>query len=223
MNRDHNPSPLDEQLYETAWGAWIADHKGLSLSIITVLFVSIIGYFSFKYIDDRRNDTAAQAVYQFERDFLVPFEEDALSVEELLSAWDDLYRQHPRRRPLLPVLLYLSDQMMEQEKLEQAQALLESAVGQFRGNFSRDLIAMRLAVVYEDLALYEQAIEQLQTLESSALNLLGSKVYFDLGRLYFRMERFDRARASFEYLLGQMAQEEFAAMARIYLAQMDQQ
>ncbi len=210
-----------DDLTESALGQWIIENKGLAIGIVAFILSSVLAYGGWTMYQADRAEKASEAVYAFENDVLNPFMQDQISYEDVVREWRSLNQEFSGQKALLPVLLFISDELIESGELDIVNDLLTSHRGDFSGDFARYFIDMRLAVVQEDLGLINEAIATLERMESSSLDLLETKVYLDLGRLYMQTGEYQKARLSFEHVTSQMSQEEFAQMARIYLAELD--
>lgn len=221
QSQDRPVSPLEEQLHETALGGWISENKGAAISVIAIILSSVLGYGGWLIHQSNKAEAAAEAVYAFEQQVLEPFMGQEKSGDEVVNRWRELSSEHRGQKALYPVLLFISDELIRRGELEGAHELLLEGSELFRGDFVQYFVGMRLAVVQEDLGYISQAIKTLEKLEQSPLALMDSKVYLDLGRLYMREGEYQKARMSFEYVTQHMAQDEFASLARVYLAELD--
>ena len=80
-------------------------------------------------------------------------------------------------------------------------------------------MSFHLAVLYENAGKVTQAIEQLELLTRSPLQLGLAKIHLDLGRLYFKQKDFKKARLNLEKTLEEK-QENFTSVAHYLLEQM---
>lgn len=216
-------SPIEEQLSQTAFGAWIYANLTLVVTLLVLIVVGGAGFGGWTLYQENLNKTASRAVYEFEKETLSPFMSEDISIEEVLNSWDDLHQSFIGRKPLLPVLLFITDELIERGENQQAYNILSEGINNFRGEYAEYFLLMRMAVVQEDLEMFDKAIKSLERLERSSLNLLGEKVYLDLGRLYMQQNQLSKARVSFEHVVNNMGQDEFVKLARIYLSMLEEQ
>lgn len=212
---------LEKQLKETEIGSWIAEHKALAISLVVVIIVGVIGWGVFQMQSESSNNEKAGAVYQFTEGALKQFTEKKLDAAGLVDANKKLHKDLGNFKGLFHSDILVADQLSSAGHLKEAAGVLEQLLKKTSDNFQTYMVRVRLAVVYEDLGEYQKAITVLESLNASQTKLMESKNYLDLGRLYMVIGAKDKAKVNFEYVLNNMAQDEFAKLAKLYLGEME--
>jgi len=170
---------------------------------------------------EQKRLAASEVIFQFKQETMNPFLAGKLSVEETMEKFTGAYNQTSGTLVGLPTLIELADELVAQDELDASIRALNMAPDMSGMPYAQYFIATRKATVLEDLGNDQQALQVLEQLRDSSAQLLSDKIYLDLGRLYRSTGNIEMARASFQQVLDNMAQNEFATLARLYLSELD--
>lgn len=224
MNTTTSEAPQSEfieALNQTEVGAFLAKHLKLILSLVALIIVSLVGWGVYSYQLNQKRLAASEEMFQFRQEVMTPFLEGSLSAEKVASQFEMAFAQTSGTLVGVPTLIELSDELVAQGELETALQVLNLAPGLSGRPYAHYFLSTRKAVVLEDLGQTQQALEVLEQLRDSSAQLLSDKVYLDLGRLYRATGETKKAQASFQHVLDNMAQNEFATLARLYLNELE--
>jgi predicted negative regulator of RcsB-dependent stress response len=214
-------SEFIEALNQTEVGAFFAKHLKLIISLIVLVFVGLIGWGIYSYQMDQKRLAASEVIFQFKQETMNPFMAGKISVEETMENFSSAYKQTSGTLVGLPTLVELADELVAQDELDASLRILNMAPDMSGMPYAQYFIATRKAIVLEDLGDDQQALQVLEQLRDSSAQLLSDKIYLDLGRLYRSTGDVEKARASFQHVLDNMAQNEFATLARLYLGELN--
>lgn len=214
-------SEFMEALNQTEVGAFLAKHLKLILSLIVLIIVGLIGWAIYSYQMDQKRLAASEVMFEFRQETLAPFKEGTLSIEQTVGRFETAFEKTSGTLVGFPTLIDLADELVAQGELEAALSALNMAPDLSGMPYAQYFLATRKAVVLEDLGQNQEALLVLEQLRDSSAQLLSDKVYLDLGRLYRANGELDKARASFQHVLDNMAQNEFATLARLYLNELN--
>ncbi|MCO4793505.1 MAG: tetratricopeptide repeat protein [Bacteriovoracaceae bacterium] len=212
---------LDDQLKQTEIGAWIAERKGLAITLVVLILCGVIGWGIFQNQMEGSNNKKAGVVYAFTQSSLKDFSDKKIEVAALMTAHQKLHNDLSGFKGLFTNDLIVADHLVKVGNNNEAKKVLEGALPLAKDAVQAYLVRSRMAVVYEDLGEFKNAISVLEDLNSSQTKLMESKNYLDLGRLYMAVGMKDKAKVNFEYVLNNMAQDEFAKLAKLYLSELD--
>lgn len=212
---------LNDQLNETEIGAFIAKNKTLSISLIIVLILGFIGYGVYKAQKSKADKSKSDEVFVFMDLNFKNFVDGKTPTKDFLASHGEMATKVKNFNGLFPTNILIADELIKKNELTQAQNFLEQMNTGAKNSYQVMLIALRLAAVYEDLDQPAKAIEQLERVNNLKTGVLESKIYLDLGRLYLQKGDKDKAKAQFDYVINNMAQDEFAKLAKLYLSELN--
>lgn len=216
-------SEFIEALNQTEVGAFLAQHLKLIVSLVVLVAVALIGWGVYSYQMDQKRLAASEVMFKFKQQTLAPLKAGELSVEKGLENFQEAYNKTTATLVGFPTLIDLADEFSARGELEAALSTLDMAPDMSGMPYAQYFLATRKAVVLEDLGQNQQALHVLEKLRDSTAQLLSDKVYLDLGRLYKASGDIDKARVSFQHVLDNMAQNEFATLARLHLNELNAQ
>ncbi len=211
---------LDDQLKQTEIGEWIVEHKSLALSLLAIIVLAVIGWGVYQIQLESSNNEKSGVVYKFTTTALKDFSDKKLDAAGLVTAHTKLHKELSGFKGLFATDLLVADQLMAAGNNKEAKEVLEKTMTLAKDVVQAYLVRSRLAVVYEDLGDYKNAISVLEEVNSSQTKMMEAKNYLDLGRFYLATGQKDKAKVNFEYVLNNMAQDEFAKLAKLYLSEM---
>jgi predicted negative regulator of RcsB-dependent stress response len=219
-NQNMVNTALDDQLKQTEIGEWIAENKNLAISLVVVVILAVIGWGVYQMQLDSSNNEKAGVVFKFTESSLKQYSDKKIDVSALIAAHSKLHKDVSGFKGLFATDLLVADQLMANGKNMEAKGVLEKTLKLADDAVQAYLVRTRLAVAYEDLGEYKNAIAVLEEVNNSKVKLMESKTYLDLGRYYLAVGQKDKAKVNFQYVLNNMAQDEFAKLAKLYLSEM---
>ena len=219
-NQNMVNTALDDQLKQTEIGEWIAENKNLAISLVVVVVLAVIGWGVYQMQLDSSNNEKAGVVFKFTESSLKEFNDKKINAAALIVAHSKLHKDVSGFKGLFATDLLVADQLMANGKNMEAKSVLEKTLKLADDAVQAYLVRTRLAVAYEDLGEYKNAIAVLEEVNNSKVKLMESKTYLDLGRYYLAVGQKDKAKVNFQYVLNNMAQDEFAKLAKLYLSEM---
>ena len=79
---------------------------------------------------------------------------------------------------------------------------------------------VRMAAIYEDLNSPQKSIELLEELINAPVKLMEDKLFLDLGRLNKVVEKKEKARLNFQYVIDNSMDDETKKLARLFLSEL---
>ena len=209
---------LNQILNDGDAGTVIKNNKNALISILVAIVVAVIGFGFYSNFADKSSVEFNSKIYNFESTTLKNYS-DKSDPQSLVVGIKALQKEIGNYSGLVPVVLKASDSLMGQQHLNEALEVLK--IGQLvsKNEYADYFILSRLAVVYEDLAQDQKAIETLEQMNSQSLKIFEGKNYLDLGRLYLKAGDKAKAKASFTYVVEKVKDEtEFVKIAKLYLS-----
>ncbi|MBT7609332.1 MAG: tetratricopeptide repeat protein [Bacteriovoracaceae bacterium] len=211
---------LNDQLNQTEIGVVIAKNKTLAVTLILLLVIGVVGYGFYTSQKEKADHKKADQMFSFMDKNFQSLADGKMAVPVFLSAHQKAMSGLSGFAGLFPTNIIIADELIKKNELAPAQEILESLNIHTTNNYQVILIALRLAAVYEDLGKPELAIEQLEKLNNLKTGILEAKNYLDLGRLYKQLGNTEKAKVNFNYVINNMAQDEFAKLAKLYLSEL---
>jgi predicted negative regulator of RcsB-dependent stress response len=209
---------INQILDEGDVGSLVTKNKNALVAIVVAILVAVVGFGLYSTLADKSKAEFNTKIYSFETSNTFDAKSDPAT---LVNGIKTLQKDVGNYSGLVPVILKANDLLMTHSHLNQALEVL--LIGQLasKNDYSDYFILSRLAVVYEDLAQDQKAIETLEQMNSKSLKIFEGKNYLDLGRLYLKQGNKEKAKASFTYVVEKVKDEsEFVKIAKLYLSKM---
>ena len=211
---------IDKELKATSFGAWIAENKSLSISVIVLILVGVIGFGVFNHFQTKKNNEFAGVLFEFSQNELTQFREDKLDASTLVAKYNEVSSEMGSFDGAASFSIEVIDSLMDKGNNEQAYKLATKSLEKISNAQSEYFIGMRAAVLAENLGKDQEALGHLNSLISSSVKYMEDKIYLDLGRLQFKTGNSEKAKRSFQYVIDNGKEEEFKKMARLYLSEL---
>lgn len=215
-----SPSTIDGELNETSLGAWIAEHKSLTISILVLIFAGVLGLGVFNHFQTKRNNEYAGKLFAFTQNELVQFREGKLKADELVKKYDALWTPMGSFDGAGSYTIELINALSEKQSYGQAYTVATQALDRISNSQDKYFVGIRAAALAENLGKNEEALKHLNTLISGSVKYMEDKIYLDLGRLQFKTGDIEKAKSSFQYVIDNGKEEEFKKMARLFLSEL---
>lgn len=209
---------LDQALTKTDFGKMINDNKKIVLGLAIALIIAAFGanFYMANLKADKLEDL--NSLYQFRAEKFEPFEEGKISYEQFEKDLNAVRKDLLASPTALSLVSDVSDVLIEKKHTDKSIEILEN----LRKNLDQtklgfQIISFRLISLYEDKANYSQAVSLLEELLKSGQKENLTKVYFDLGRNYYYLDKKTDAKKNFEYVVANDKESKFAKMSKLYL------
>ncbi len=212
---------IDGELKETSLGAWIAENKSLTITVVVLIFVGLLGFGVFNHFQTKKNNENAAKLFSFTQTQLVEFREGKLEAAELVKQYNDIWTPMGSFGGAGSFTIEVIDALREKEKSAEAYELSVKGLDQISSAQAKYFLGMRAAVLAENLGKDQEALKHLNTLISSSVKYMEDKIYLDLGRLQMKTGDNEKAKSSFQYVIDNGKEEEFKKMAKLYLADLE--
>ncbi len=212
---------LNDQLNETEIGAFIARNKTLSILLAIFLIAGVIVYGVYAVQKTASDHKKADQVFAYFDKNFQNFTDGKMKTASFLSGYDKIQEGLKGFAGLFPTNILIVDVLMKKKEWGVARGLLEKMGKSGDGPYQTLLMGVRLAAIYEDLNEPKKAILELERLNNLKIGVLEAKNYLDLGRLYLQMGNKEKAKINFNYVISNMAQDEFAKLAKLYLSDLN--
>lgn len=201
-------------------GSLVTKNKNALTAIVIAIVVAVVGFGLYSTMADKSKAEFNTKIYAFESETLKTYN-DKSDPKTLVEGVKNLQKAVGNYSGLVPVVLKSSDLLMSGQHLNEALEVLTIGQNLAKNEYAEYFILSRLAVVYEDLAQDQKAIETLEKMNSKSLKIFEGKNYLDLGRLYLKQGNKEKAKASFTYVVEKTKDEsEFVKIAKLYLSKM---
>lgn len=211
---------LDGELKETSFGAWIAENKSLTISLIVLIFLGLIGYGVFNHFQTKKNNEYATILFNFTQDNLSSFREGKLEAKELVAKYSATLEEVGSFDGAGSFSVEVVDALSEKGNYEMAYSVATEAMDKVSNDQAAYFLRMRAAVLAENLNKLDEALKHLNTLISGSIKYMEDKIYLDLGRLQLKTGDTEKAKSSFQHVIDNGKEEEFKKMAKLYLSEL---
>ncbi len=201
-------------------GNVISKNKNALIAIGIAILVAVVGFGFYSTFSEKSKTEFNTKIFAFESGTLKNYNEKS-DPKALVIELKNLHKEVGNYSGLVPVVIKSSDVLMGQQHLNEALEVLELGQKLSKNEYADYFILSRLAVVYEDLAQDQKAIDTLEKMNSKSLKIFEGKNYLDLGRLYLKLGNIEKAKASFTYVVEKAKDEgEFVKIAKLYLSKL---
>lgn len=186
--------------------AWLTEHMRMVLgSLAALLAVAVITWAVTAY--SQAKETRAQTQYARVLDKLASVENiDAKAWENLMPELQGIVEQYPSTRTALSIQLDLAQACFRAKRYEQALMWDEKSLrGLSADPALQAMVRCRMALSYQELNKLDDAIAQLNTLQSGPLGGLQRQIYWQLGQLYGKKKDASKALENYQKALAVQA------------------
>ncbi len=187
------------------------------LYIFSTLAVGLLVYGIYIYIQSIKTKEYDVLITTFNNQKLQNFIEAPNNYSQIAKSIISLSKETNNYTGIIPIVLRVSKVMIKNKKLNDAYLLLSYSYKNYKNsNYISYILAMRLAVVAENLEKLNESITYLRHMESSPINFMKSKIYIDLGRVYNKLGNNTKARLSFNEAV-KLNESPYSRLAELYL------
>ncbi|PIK15948.1 tetratricopeptide repeat protein [Halobacteriovorax sp. JY17] len=214
----HNP--VDEALYETELGAFIAKNKSSVIGLVVLIILGVFAWGGYVAYKSSQNDKLGAVVYEFKAKSFDSLVTKKIAPADYTKGYLEMASKVGSFVGLTPLAINSSDELTKQGDLEGSLKVLETVKDQ-SNPYIIYFIHSRMAVNHEDLGNVDKAIADLEKIVKANVKVMESKTYLDLGRLYLKKGEKAKAKTNFQYVIDNLGQAEFVKLAKLYLAGME--
>ena len=189
---------------------------------LVLLIVAVVGSLSFviyKQIAKSSQEAASEKVFEFQTKVWSEAKAQKLTADELMKGYRDLSSDTKKSALMVPLSLEMSKYLVEQNKNAEANEVLQAFEVGSGSAITGTFIAFQRAVVLENLGQVDEAITLLEKIAENKDAVLKAKLYLEIGRLSLVKGDKPKAKTSFEYVISNYPNDEFAKLAKLYLPQ----
>ena len=159
----------------------------------------------------------ANELHEFSNTKITDFKSGKIQGDDLVSQFEGMLKESSAPEVGISAGLEIYQSLHEKKEHELSARVLGAIESSVKDNVSLQLILPRLAVTFEELGNYKKAADYLEknlTLKNSALE---DKTYFDLGRIYLKLGKKDKAKSSLDYVVEKSKDQELIKLAKLFL------
>lgn len=213
---------LDQTLNKTELGHVINENKNAILIAGAVIVAVIIGIAVYKHFDNKAEKANLNKAYSIQTSVIDPFLQDELKAAEAVDQIKNIDAEIVGNPNLAPAIFEAVNKLLKEEKTQEAVAILSDWHEVFpSGSYLRFFSGLRLAPLHENAGQPEKAIAVYESLVKGDHDILESRVYLELGRLYLEAGQGEKAKSFFNHILKNHETSEEAKFSRLYLQQLD--
>lgn len=209
---------LEETLNKTDLGHLINENKKMVKIIGAVILVGIIAFAAFDQINTQNKAKLLNKTFAVESSILTPYIEGKTKKADFINALKGIDANLVGQNTLVPSFLAATKKLSEEGDAKASIELMEAWSAKLsKKSYFYLFLGTALASNYEDNNQADKAIKLLESVLEQGKDLLKSKIYFDLGRLYLAQKMNDKAKANFDYIIENFKGTEYAKIAALYL------
>lgn len=210
---------LEQSLNKTDLGHTIYEYRKLLMAVVVAVVVGTVGFVIWKQSVQSAHNEAAIEIFDFQTKVWNEAKAQKIPVDELMSLYRALPAQAKSAPLMLPLALEMSKFLFEQGKLTEADEVLNSFDAAKGSPITGTFVAFQRSVVLESLGKNEEAVAILETVAQNKDSILKPKLYLEIGRLSLAKGNKEKAKTSFEYVVNNYPNDEYAKLAKLYLSE----
>jgi predicted negative regulator of RcsB-dependent stress response len=209
---------LDQTLNKTDFGHMINENKTAILIGAAIIVALIVGFSVYSSQSEKAYQESLSEAYVFEQEVLSAYNEDKIKSDVFIQKVKELPANVKGTNTIVPALFVSLDKLVKDGKEKEAITILENWKTNYSGGtFMAYFMGLKLAPLYEDNQMYDKAIDLLQTMISSKVEVVKARLYLDLGRIYLKKGNKEKANENFNFIISNYKDSEFAQTATLYL------
>lgn len=210
---------LEQTLNKTDLGHTIFEYRKTLLVVLVLILGSTIGFVVWKQLKQSAEQQAAIQVFDFQSKVWNEAKISKLSTDDLMKSYRGLSQDVKKATLMLPLSLEMSKFLYDQNKLVEADEVLNSFQVGSGSAVTGTFIAFQRSVILEGLGKTDEAISLLETVAQNKDSILKPKLYLEIGRLALAKGDKTKAKTNFDYVISNFPNDEYAKLAKLYLAE----
>lgn len=209
---------LDQTLNKTDLGHIINENKKPILVAGAVILVLIVAYAVYNHQAKKQYDENLGQVFSFQTSVIDKYNAKEIKDVEFIEKIKAMPAHLTGQPTLVPALFTSLNTLVANGQETEVVSILENWVNHFSSNsMMYYFIGLKLAPLYEDTNQYDKAINILQSLIASNVDVVKSRLYLDLGRVNLKKGDKVKAKENFEFITKNFKDSEMSKLANLYL------
>lgn len=209
---------LDQTLEKTDLGHLINENKKLIMIILAVVVALIVGFSIYNHQAKKTYNENLGQVFAFQKDVIDQFNTKKITDVEFIEKVKAMPSNLTGQPTLVPGLFTSLNTLVANGKTVEVISILETWVAKFStASYMYYFIGLKLAPLYEDTTQHDKAINILQSLIASKVDVIKSRLYLDMGRVYLKKDEKVKAKENFEFITKNFKDTEMSKIAKLYL------
>lgn len=214
---------IDETLNKTDFGQVINENKKPIMIGFVLILVGIVAYSVFSHFQAKQHTVKLNKAFDIQATVFTPYLEGKTKTADFIKSLKEVNQSFVGEVTLVPAFLEALNKLNKEDKaaLIAELALVEAWYKNLKtGTELQMLFGLSLVSLYEDNKKYDEAIKVLEVLIASKNDVLKSKLYLDLGRIYLSKNDKTNAASNFQFIVDKYADSDEAPMAKLYLSEL---
>lgn len=218
MANENQSQTLDETLNKTELGHVINERKNAIMIVGALIVAAIVAFSIYRYFQKKEEAANLNQAYAFQSSVVDPFLDGEMDASQAVQKLKNIDPRLTGNPDLAPAVFEAVAKLTEENKVEESIEILSSWHEKFdRDSYLRYFSGLRLAPLLENSGKQKEAIGVYEGLIKGSRDILESKLYLELGRLYTEEGQNDQAKSFFEHIIKNHETTEEAKFARLYL------
>lgn len=216
---------LEQTLENTGLGHFVNTNKDSILIGVGILLAAIIGISVYQHNIEKNDQALLNQLYQFNSQNITAFleqdKESKVTEDQVIEALTNAKLELVQSPNFLPTLFDVTRKLEDSGSAVKLIPVFEKVIAEYKPNeYGYLFLGLKLAVFYENNENLDKAISTLETLVSANHDIVKTKVYLDLGRLYKKTGQKDKAKSNFDYIVKNEKNAEYVKLAKLFLSQL---
>ncbi len=213
---------VDDLLQQTELGSFIARNKTGVIAGVVVLLLLVVGYGFYSTYQQKQQERVSAIAYDFSQKYVQQLTDKKITPSKFVAELEKVAAEGGYHEVLSSLLLRSFDLVYKEHDFASAQKIMDILTQHYlsKNAYLDYFILVRSAAVLEDQKRYKPAVDALKRITSLSVKVMEAKTYLDLGRLYMKLGNKEKAKSSFFYVIDNYTGQEFAKIAKIYLAKL---
>lgn len=220
MSEATQTQTLEQSLNKTDLGHALYENRKLFLTALVAALMAVAGYTLWKQSQKTKVESISVKVFEFQTKTWDGAKTGKVALPELSKVFGDLDKEVQMSPVMVPVALEMGKFLFDKGALAEAEAILSKV--NVTHPVSAFFVGMQRAVILEKMGQVPQAIAVLEPLANEKEGLMVAKVNVELGRLNLANGEKGKAQTHFEYVLNTFPNDEYAKLAKLYMARLNQ-
>jgi predicted negative regulator of RcsB-dependent stress response len=210
---------LEQSLNKTDLGHTIYENRKLFIALVVAVLLGTVGYAIWKQSHQSSQQEAAIKVFEFQTKVWTEAKASKISADDLMKSFGELSNEVKSSALMLPISLEMSKFFYDQNKFAEADSVLSSFDLKKVSPITGTIVSLQHAVVLENLGKLDEAIAGLEIVAQNKDSIMKPKLFLEIGRLALAKGDKVKAKTNFEYVLSDFPNDEYAKLAKLYLAE----
>lgn len=211
---------LEQTLNKTDLGHIIFEYRKVFFGVIAAILLAVMGFSMWKQSQQTHAESISVKVFEFQTKTWSGAKEGKVSIPELVKVFNGLETEVKNAPIMVPLALEMGKFLAEKGSYAEAEEILSKVTSQHP--VSLFFLSNQRAVVLEKLNKIPEAINVLENVAKNKDSIMMAKLNLELGRLNLLNGEKSKAQTHFDYIISTFPNDEYAKLAKLYLAKMAQ-